>query len=576
MLRPEEVEALGAKLFGEDLGKRLQLRFLFQSVLTEVAAAVPVQVDIPHVTSRLDYARFYRPFPTPGIGGQRKDECGSSIHGLCLEQGAGADDSINIKSEGMIFTLNGSEATVDSPSVDDDLINVEASRASQEGRIQVVSVAEKLMSSSSSVHVCETGCVTALPSTAVPTVTVKVSGNIVGQGLDQDPSDATRNSEDVPAISDMICGKRHCMVDVGFRQKPSCSPWSAKTAALPDAGGQGTVSINADLCRAAKCERVFNDSLSWFFASSTENADEESVKVVQFKVIEGLTPNVTIDGETVKGRSLYRSMLLDSLSSIADDGKDRAGVEANNDIVTVQPGGFAVTTSTVLIGRDHSVDCVMMFSLVPYFEHPRGWYSLCVLNEVAVVDEGLRREDGSLANTVHNVTVYNVKRRLRLTLDRRKLKDVFCSSRDDIPGVGADPITVCKVEGLVERVFLVSVNLVGLYESQFGRLEVLATVNVNAACADFQRLSDIKPKEECLCSSHYEWFFWKLLAKVRVLQAGMSCDHILHVLCMRGMYGYITIKQPVSLCDLLGIVLVTGSSGIGMYWCGDVDYHENV
>ncbi|KAF4738157.1 hypothetical protein FOZ63_032659 [Perkinsus olseni] len=444
--------------------------------------------------------------------------------------------------------------------VDDDLIDVEASRALQEGRIQVVSVAEKPMSPSSA-HVCETGCVTVLLSTAVPTVTVKVDGNVVGQGLDQDPSDATRNSEEVPAISDMICGKRHCMVDVGFRQKPSCSPWSAKTAALPDAGGQGTVSINADLCRAAKCERVFNDSLSWYFASSTENADEESVKAVQFKVIEGLTPNVTIDGETVKGRSLYRSMLLDGLSSIADDGKDRAGVvntstpvEANNDIVMVQPSGFAVTTSTVLIGRDHSVDCVMMFSLVPYFEHPRGWYSLCVLNEVAVVDEGLRREDGSLANTVHNVMVHNAKRRLRLKLDRRKLKDVFCSSRDDIPGVGADPITVYRVEGLVERVFLVSVDLIGLYESQFGRLEVLATVNVNAACADFQRLSDTKPKKECLCSSYYEWFFWRLLARVRVSRAGMSRDHILHVLCIRGMYGYITIKQPVSLCDILGIV----------------------
>ncbi|KAF4690011.1 hypothetical protein FOZ60_000764 [Perkinsus olseni] len=60
-------------------------------------------VNVPHVTSRLDYARYHRPLPTPGIGGRSDNGCGSSIHDLCLEQGAGGDDSANIKSKIKVF-----------------------------------------------------------------------------------------------------------------------------------------------------------------------------------------------------------------------------------------------------------------------------------------------------------------------------------------------------------------------------------------------------------------------------------------------------------------------------------------
>ncbi|KAF4648740.1 hypothetical protein FOL46_002556, partial [Perkinsus olseni] len=105
LLRPEEVEALVAKVCGEDLDKRLRLRFLYQSALTEVPAVAPVQVNVPHVTSRLDYARYHRPLPTPGVGGRSDNGCGSSIHDLCLEQSSGADDSVSIKSVGMVSTL---------------------------------------------------------------------------------------------------------------------------------------------------------------------------------------------------------------------------------------------------------------------------------------------------------------------------------------------------------------------------------------------------------------------------------------------------------------------------------------
>ncbi|EER05703.1 gag/pol/env polyprotein, putative [Perkinsus marinus ATCC 50983] len=415
LLKSEEVEALVTKTSGEDLDKRLQLRFLYQSVLAEVPNVAAAQVDevimdvvlafmiyvwskvmlmILSTSNRItdDTVKYRQRLAQVkqktneliGISIANDELLDKFVRGLRPNYQkavktiyAHIRDTNELCSVLTLWEASNSEsgATVNVVSTGEDSVNVEGSQVGQgpqsQGSAQVrVKVPIKCWYCNGAGHMkrdCDLwkakqlspSSVNVAPAVAVP-ATTKPIGN---KSSDQDPANvATRGFEKVSVISAI---------------EPRCSQWGAKVAALLDTGGQGTAYINADLYRAIKSVTFGNGervaALGCFFASLEDGDKKELVKSVQFKVIEGLTPLVIVGIETIKRSTLLQSMLLASISSIAIDGATSDTIDVNDHIAVVQPDEVRAATNMTLDDHGYTVDCPVMSarSVMPYAEPRR-------------------------------------------------------------------------------------------------------------------------------------------------------------------------------------------------------------